>query len=208
MTEAHTSDDVVIVGGGIIGIACAHYLNQAGMRVSLIDKGPMAGACSRGNCGYICASHILPLTEPAALWTGLKSLFDSKAAFRIRPSLRPALWLWMLQFMRRCNHRQMLIAGKALKALLDSSLEEYHQLMDQDKPACEWQEKGLAFVFKGERGMEQFAEMDRLITEHFGVSAKRLHGADLPRRCRVDRGHRGFGLLVLRLDPTQRLCIE
>jgi D-amino-acid dehydrogenase len=180
MSEATDRADIVIVGGGIIGIAAAHYLNKAGRQVTVIDKGTMAGACSQGNCGYICASHILPLTEPEALWTGLKSLFDPKAAFRIRPSLRPELWLWMLQFMRRCNHQQMLTAGKALKALLDSSLQEYHGIMKEGQLHCEWQEKGLLFAFKGERGMEQFASMDRFITKHFGVSADHIDGTDLP----------------------------
>jgi len=180
MTDTTHRNDVVIVGGGIIGIACAHYLTEAGMKVTVIDRGSMAGACSQGNCGYICASHILPLTEPEALWTGLKSLFNPKAAFRIRPTLRPELWMWMLQFMRRCNHRQMLVAGAALKALLESSLQEYHQLIDREKLACEWQQKGLLFVFKGESGMQQFAEMDRFVTEHFGVSANRIDGTALP----------------------------
>lgn len=176
-----TSTDVVIVGSGIIGISSAHYLNKAGMKVTVIDQGALAAACSQGNCGYICASHILPLTEPEALWTGLKSLFDSKAAFRIRPSLRPELWLWMLQFMRRCNHRQMLAAGKALKAILESSLHEYHQLMKEERLDCEWQEKGLLFAFSGERGLIRFAEMDRFIAEHFGISAHYIAGVDLPR---------------------------
>ena len=180
MTGGTHNDDVVIVGGGIIGIACAHYLNEAGMKVTIIDRGSMAGACSQGNCGYICASHILPLTEPDALWTGLKSLFNPAAAFRIRPTLRPELWLWMLQFMRRCNHRQMRLAGAALKALLESSLQEYHQLIEREKLACEWRQKGLLFVFKSGDGMQRFAAMDRFITGHFGVSAKRIDGADLP----------------------------
>lgn len=180
LRQSGEKQDLVIVGGGIIGIACAHYLSAAGMKVTVIDKGSMASACSQGNCGYICASHILPLTEPEALWTGLKSIFNPKAAFRIRPTLRPALWLWLFQFMRRCNHRQMLLAGTALKALLESSLEEYHLLMEREKLACEWQENGLLFVFKGESGLDQFARMDRFIAEHFGVSANRLDGDELP----------------------------
>lgn len=180
VSHTEQKQDIVIVGGGIIGIACAHYLTEAGMKVTVLDKGSLAGACSQGNCGYICASHILPLTEPEALWTGLRSLFNPQAAFRIRPTLRPELWMWMLQFMRRCNHRQMLTAGKALKALLESSLQEYHQLVEREKLDCEWEEKGLLFVFKDEPGMEHFAKMDRFIAEHFGVSAKRIAGSELP----------------------------
>jgi D-amino-acid dehydrogenase len=45
---------VVVAGAGIIGIACAHYLNEAGFEVVIFDRGKAGGACSRANCGYIC----------------------------------------------------------------------------------------------------------------------------------------------------------
>ena len=57
----------MIAGAGIIGIACAHYLNEAGFEVVIFDRAKAGGACSRANCGYICPSHIPPLTEPGAI---------------------------------------------------------------------------------------------------------------------------------------------
>jgi D-amino-acid dehydrogenase len=30
----------------------------------VIDRGALGGGCSKANCGYICPSHVLPLTEP------------------------------------------------------------------------------------------------------------------------------------------------
>ena len=64
----------MIAGAGIIGIACAHYLNEAGFEVVIFDRGKAGGACSRANCGYICPSHIPPLTEPGAIGIALKGL--------------------------------------------------------------------------------------------------------------------------------------
>lgn len=41
--------DLVIVGGGIIGAACAYYATQAGLRVTVIEQGTIAaGTSSRG----------------------------------------------------------------------------------------------------------------------------------------------------------------
>ncbi len=180
MTSNASGEQVVIVGGGIIGIACAHYLSKAGMKVTVLERGTVAGACSHGNCGYICPSHVLPLTEPEALWLGAKSLFNPHAPFRIHPSLRPALWHWMMQFAVRCNHKQMLKAAGPLKSMLDSSLSEYKQLMQDEKLACEWRENGLLYVFQSASSMEKFAESDRFLTDHFGVSADRIEGEDLP----------------------------
>jgi D-amino-acid dehydrogenase len=180
MTDAGGGERTVVVGAGIIGIACAHYLAKAGLPVTVIDRGTIAGACSHANCGFICPSHVLPLTEPGAIRTAIKSLLNPHAPFRIRPRLSPALWNWLWQFARRCNHRQMLEAGTHLKAILDSSLTEYRRLMEEEQFDCEWKQDGLLYVLRTERGMREFAETDRLLTENFGVTARRIDGPELP----------------------------
>jgi D-amino-acid dehydrogenase len=171
---------ILITGAGIIGLACAHYLSRVGYQVTVIDQGAIAGACSHGNCGYICPSHVLPLTEPGAIKLAMKSLFNPDAPFRVKPRWSPALWNWMLQFGRRCNHRQMLEAGVGLKAILDLSMSEYRKLVIDEGLACEWKEKGLLYVLRTEQGMNSFADNDRLLTEEFGVSARRFEGGALP----------------------------
>ncbi len=180
MTAKGQADSAVVVGAGIVGIACAHYLAKAGLRVTVIDKGTIAGACSHANCGYICPSHVPPLTEPGAIGVALKSLGNPRAPFRIKPRFSPALWHWMWQFARRCTHRQMLLAGRHLQAILDASMAEYRRLIPEYGLACEWKDDGLLYVLQTERGMEHFAETDRMLTEHFGVAARRIDGAELP----------------------------
>ena len=172
--------DVIVVGAGVIGIASAHYLSQAGLSVTVIDQGTIGGACSQGNCGYICPSHVLPLTEPGAVGMALKSLFNPAAPFRVRPRLDPAFWHWMWQFARRCNHQQMLLAGAHLKAILDSSMDEYRRLIREEALDCEWKENGLLYVLRTGRGMREFSHTVRLLSDHFGVVAHRLDGAELP----------------------------
>lgn len=180
MTSQTGNDRVVVVGAGIVGIACAHYLSKAGFSVTVIDRNTVAGACSHGNCGYICPSHVLPLTEPGAIGMAISSLLDRNAPFRVKPRLSPALWNWMWQFARRCNHRQMVSAGRHLKSILDSSMEEYRRLIVEESFDCEWKENGLLYVLKTDPGMDEFAKTDRLLTEQFDVSATRIDGRDLP----------------------------
>jgi D-amino-acid dehydrogenase len=172
--------DVIVVGAGVIGVACAHYLDAAGLRVTVIDQGTIGGACSGGNCGYICPSHVLPLTEPGAFGVAIKSLFTPDAPFRVKPRLDPALWNWMWQFARRCTHKQVLEVGVHLKAILDASIAEYRRLVRDEGLDCQWQETGLLYVLRTERGMRAFAETDKLLAGHFGVPAVRLDGAALP----------------------------
>lgn len=173
------STDALIVGGGVVGLACAHYLERSGLSVRVIDQGAIAAACSHGNCGYICPSHVLPLTEPGAVRVALKSLFNRQAPFRVKPRWSPQLWNWLLQFGLRCRHKTMLRAATHLQAILDSSLSEYHQLMREESLDCQWQENGLLYVLQTIGGMREFAESDRLLREHFGVGATRIEGGEL-----------------------------
>jgi D-amino-acid dehydrogenase len=180
MDNSSQNESVLVVGAGIIGIACAHYLSRAGFKVTVIDQGTIASACSYGNCGYICPSHILPLTEPGAVRKAIASFFTPQAAFRVKPRWSPAFWNWMWQFARRCNHRQLLTAGAHLKSLLDASMTEFQQLMTEQSLDCEWQESGLLYVLQSASGMREFAKSERLLNQHFGVEARRLSGEELP----------------------------
>ncbi|MEX0371104.1 MAG: FAD-dependent oxidoreductase, partial [Tateyamaria sp.] len=45
--------DVVVIGGGVIGVCTALYLAEAGKRVVLLEKGRIAGEQSSRNWGWI-----------------------------------------------------------------------------------------------------------------------------------------------------------
>ena len=180
MTKDHHSESIIVIGSGIVGIGCAAYLNDAGYKVTVIEQNKIAQGCSKSNCGYISPSHVLPLTEPAAIGIAIKSLLKRDAPFRVKPRFDPALWNWMVQFARRCNERQMLRVGQHLKAILDSSLSEYKQLMENGSIDCQWRESGMLYVLQTDGGLKKFSETEQILAEHFGVSAKHIGGEDLP----------------------------
>ena len=172
-------DRVVVVGAGIVGIACAHYLRRAGFDVTVIDKGTVGGACSHANCGYISPSHVAPLTEPGAFKVAMKSLLKPDSPFRVKPTLNPQLLNWMWQFARRCNHGQVLSAGKHLHSILDASLEEYRTLIPELRLDCQWKQNGLLFVFKSDDAMSAYGKDARMLSDHFDVSFEQIDGSKL-----------------------------
>src|SRR5262249_61319955 len=107
------SRGAVLVGGGVIGAACAYHLCRAGWRVTVLDRGEFGLGCSHGNCGFVCPSHVLPLAGPGAVGDALWALLRPGAPFAIKPRFDPALWGWLWRFARRCNPRDMLRAGPA-----------------------------------------------------------------------------------------------
>jgi len=168
---------VAIVGGGVIGIACAHFLGEAGYRVTVVDRGRIGAGCSERNCGLVCPSHVLPLAEPGAIRAAIQALLTPGAAFRIRPRVDLALWRWLWRFARRCNRRDQLASGHAIQPLLASSMELYPALARELD--CEWQKSGLLFVYRRRDLFDAYAAADALLAAEFGEGARRLDAPEL-----------------------------
>jgi glycine/D-amino acid oxidase-like deaminating enzyme len=43
--------EVVVIGGGILGLACAYHLIRHGRRVTILDRDPEGDRASHGNAG-------------------------------------------------------------------------------------------------------------------------------------------------------------
>lgn len=170
---------MLVVGGGVIGAACAYYLRQAGRAVSIIDQGEFGRGCSHANCGYVCPSHVLPLAGPGALGRTLKTLLARNSPLKVRWRLDPALWSWFWQFSRNCNRRDMLAAAHAIQALLVSSRSLYDELLTSTLTDVEWEALGLLFVFRNPSAMEHYAETDRLMRNEFNIGADHYDGRAL-----------------------------
>ena len=85
-----SSRHVVVIGGGVIGAACAYYLSRSGWQVTIIDKGGFGSGSSHGNCGLVCPSHVLPLAEPGMVIQGLAALFQKNSPLAIKFRMDPA----------------------------------------------------------------------------------------------------------------------
>jgi D-amino-acid dehydrogenase len=165
----------------VIGAACAHYLAGAGWSVTVIDRGDFGWGCSHANCGFVSPSHVLPLAVPGAVRTALASLFRPDSPFRVKPRFDPGLWAWLFRFARRCNTRDMMEAGHAIQALLNSSRRLYDELLQDGAIECEWEPGGLLFVLQSHREMEHSDHTARLLRESFGLDPVRYDGEELTR---------------------------
>lgn len=165
---------VVVVGGGVVGACSAYYLARAGWRVTVLDKGAFGMGCSHANCGYVCPSHVLPLAAPGAVWSTLKTLLHRNSPLRVRPQTVLANLRWFLGFARRCNATDMSAAGQAIKALLVSSRELFGELIAKEQLDCEWETKGLLFVFRSKTGFDHYAHTNELLRDQFATPARRV----------------------------------
>lgn len=159
--------NVVIIGGGIIGLTGAYYLRKAGLEVSVVDKNDLTDGCSFGNIGYISPSHFIPLATPGIIKQGMKWMMSSSSPFYIKPRLNADLVRWGLAFRKSANKSLVERNAPQLNNLLQLSRQQMTDLKN-DLEDFDFLEKGVFMLYKSEITGHHEKEMAEQ-AEQFGL---------------------------------------
>lgn len=169
----------LIIGGGIIGLFSAYFLQKEGIEVTVIDRTDLRDNCSTGNAGMIVPSHIIPLAAPGMITKGISWMFSSKSPFYIHPRLDYKLLQWCLLFFKSANEKQV---QKAIPLLKNLSLLSKALYLDfkiaHPEAALALQEKGLMMAYQTEGMEKEEIEFAHLAKKH-GLEAEILSPSDL-----------------------------
>ena len=95
---------VIVLGGGVVGVASAWFLTRNGCRVTLIERGGQAALeTSFANAGLITPSMSDPWASPSTPWLILKHLGRENSPYLIRPTALPGLASWGVRFLGQCG---------------------------------------------------------------------------------------------------------
>ena len=97
--------DVAIIGAGVIGVSAAFRLQEAGLRVTLIERDGVGRGASFGNAGALAFDDIEPLASPGALRQAPRWLADPLGPLSLPPAYLPAIAPWLWRFFRAANPR-------------------------------------------------------------------------------------------------------
>jgi len=172
-------DDVLILGGGVIGLACALYLLKAGVGVRVLEQGTPGCGSSHGNCGTITPSHAPPLAMPGMIGVALRSIFHADAPLYLDPRLDGPRLRWLLGFARHCNWRDFHAAARARLAILQRSRRLLGELVRDEGLDCEFSEQGSLNVYRTARLREADEQEHAVLLEKLGIGVQRLTGAEV-----------------------------
>ena len=143
---------IVVVGAGVIGLACAYSLKKRGRDVIVLDMGQPGGACSKGNAGWITPSISAPIPAPGLMLASLRWMLQSDSPLYISPAAVPALARWLWRFWRYCNPRDFLHGLRAVSEFNRKTLSAFDTL-ERDGFQFELHRSGMLCVFLDERHM-------------------------------------------------------
>lgn len=173
---------VCVVGAGITGLATAYVLQQAGYRVTVVDRSaaPAAGA-SGGNGAQLSFAYVQPLADPG-IWKMLPKLLTQKdSPLRFRLQADPAQWHWGLHFLQACNSATSQASTQALLQLAAQSRLALEQVLTQEALDCDHQTPGKLVLYPTQASLDAAAQQVTLQAQLGGAPQQILDAAQVAR---------------------------
>jgi D-amino-acid dehydrogenase len=159
--------EIVVLGGGVIGVTTAYYLARDGHEVTVLDRQPQAASeTSFANAGLIAPGHAYTWASPRAPKILIKSLFRDDQAFKLRLKADPRMWAWLFLFTRQCtDERARLNTIRKLRLCLYSQ-EVLHEVVKDTGVSYDSCSGGLLYFYRSAEGFERGIANSVLLCEH------------------------------------------
>ena len=147
MAESNQAD-IVVVGAGIIGVACALQLARQGRQVRVIDAQAPGMGASYGNAGHLATEQVFPIADVSILKRLPAMLLDPMGPLRLDWTYLPRALPWFIRLLLnlRPASYQRTVAG--LRALNEGSLGAWQRLLHSIGQAHLLREDGSLLVFE------------------------------------------------------------
>ncbi len=173
---------VCVIGAGVVGLATAYALQQAGHRVTVVDRAerPAMGASS-GNGAQLSYAYVQPLADPG-IWKQLPKLLlepDSPLKFRLQAD--PRQWSWGLQFLGACNARTSADSTRALLTLAAESRLAFEAMLAREALDCDHHQPGKLVLYPTQQALDGAAQQVALQATLAGPLQQVVDAAEVAR---------------------------
>ena len=145
----------IIIGGGIIGLCSAYYLQIEGHKVTVIDQSDFKSGASYVNAGYISPSHIVSLAAPGMISKGLKWMFNPASPFYVKPRLEADFLKWALAFKKSATALKVKKSMPVIKDITVFSRQLFEEMYASKEFDFFYEHKGLMMYYKTEKAGEE-----------------------------------------------------
>lgn len=147
--------DIIIVGGGVIGLMCAYSLVKQGRKVTVIDEGKIEDSTSFGNAGLLSAFDKTPLSYPGVIGETLKLMLKGESPLTFHPTFDLKIYQWLLKFIQSANETRMKKSMELFEIYGQMAVDLYTQMEKTDGMDLDLQKNGLLMVYTQEETFKQ-----------------------------------------------------
>ncbi len=167
------SKEVIIIGGGIIGLCSAYYLQKEGCQVSIVDQSNLDSGASYVNAGYLSPSHLIPLSAPGVMKKGIKWMLNPSSPLYIKPRFELDFLKWAWAFNKSCNIKHVKKSIPLIKDIALLSQDLYDEMRQTENFKFHYEKKGLFMLCQTEKMLEEEIKVAE-IAKNEGLEVKIL----------------------------------
>ena len=139
--------EVTVIGGGIIGVCTALALQREGVSTLLIERGPIGGEATFGNCALLALSEIVPLAKPGVMKKLPGWILNPEGPLAIRPGHLPSALPWLFKFLRNARPHRVAQICHDLGMLTAHAQEDFDEVIEAAQIENIWAENEVLYLY-------------------------------------------------------------
>ncbi|RDJ98586.1 amino acid dehydrogenase [Paraburkholderia lacunae] len=168
----------VVIGGGIVGVCCALYLQRGGYEVTLVDPEAPGNSTAKWSCGQMAVSEVIPLSKPGILMKVPGWLMDQKGPLALRPGALPGILPWFLRFMASARHSKIVDIAQSMATLTHDVYTDYAPLLEICEDKALLGQRPVLELFDNPNAIERDkAHLE--LRQSLGFSYQRLNATEI-----------------------------
>ncbi|WP_448620330.1 NAD(P)/FAD-dependent oxidoreductase [Geodermatophilus sp. URMC 65] len=171
------TENTVVVGAGVVGLATAYRLARDGLAVTVVDAAHSGAGASVNNAGWVVPIMSTPVPAPGMLGQAMRWMVRKDSPLYVRPSPRPEHVRFMVGMLRHSNAEDFHRGVEALVSLNERTLALFDDY-GRDGVRFEDHRTGHLLVFHTRRTLDAY-QADTALMQRIGHTAVPLSGDEL-----------------------------
>ena len=148
--------EIIVIGGGVVGLTSAWWLLEAGHKVTLLERAPQVGTgTSFSNGGQLSYRYVSPLADAGVPFKALQWMFQEYGPLRFKPQFDLHQWTWLAAFLANCRADANRKTTHKLLELGELSRRAMVQLETVVPPAAfQWRDAGKLVVYRTRKAFD------------------------------------------------------
>lgn len=174
--------DVIVLGGGIVGITAAIYLRMSGRDVLVVERGRPGDEASRGNAGVLTHEDLLPFSFPDDPLKLMGAVFNASPRYRYDPRIFSRLVSWARRLREASERDNGMRYATVMTSLQRTAIFEHKALAKRASAERFLRPSGWIKLYRSDAGLEEL-DMELHFARIFGTTYEDL---DERRLCELE----------------------
>jgi D-amino-acid dehydrogenase len=160
---------VLVLGGGVIGVASAYFLAKAGHQVEVVDRqsGP-ALETSFGNAGEVSPGYSAPWAGPGVPIKAIKWMLMQHSPLVVWPLLDMAMWRWGAMMLANCTEKAYALNKSRMVPIAEYSRDVLKALRADTGIRYDDRAQGTLQLFRTQKQLDSIGG-DVAVLKQYGV---------------------------------------